>query len=173
MQASRLRKIKRTTKNKIAQIYKSAQKNAQFFQDKPLIINRNNQNKKLKKECAISWFLLPVLLLLGNLCMAQSITPADALPGEYVPLLQHKRVALVINQTSVVGDSSLLDMLMSRGVKVVRIFVPEHGFRGNEDAGGYGGEYGGQRHAPAGGEPVWQPQAAHAGRPGGCGHGGV
>ncbi len=63
------------------------------------------------------------------------IKPADALPGQYVPLLKGKRVALVINQTSRVGDSSLLDILLRRHVRVVKIFVPEHGFRGNEDAG--------------------------------------
>ncbi len=67
----------------------------------------------------------------------ESIKPADATPGNYIPLLQHKRVALIINQTSVVGDSSLLDMVMKRGIKVVKIFVPEHGFRGNEDAGAH------------------------------------
>ena len=66
-----------------------------------------------------------------------NIRPADAVPGNYVPFLQHKRVALIINQTSVVGDSSLLDMLINRGINVVKIFVPEHGFRGNEDAGAH------------------------------------
>ena len=66
-----------------------------------------------------------------------SIRPADALPGKYCPLLTGKRIALIINQTSSVGDSSLLDMLLVRGVKVVKIFVPEHGFRGIEDAGAH------------------------------------
>jgi len=64
-----------------------------------------------------------------------NIRPADAMPEQYVPLLQHKRVALVINQTSKVGDTSLLDILISRGVGITKIFVPEHGFRGKDDAG--------------------------------------
>jgi len=64
-----------------------------------------------------------------------NILPADAQPGHYVPLLKHKRVALVINQTSVVGSKSLLDIMLENGVEVVKIFVPEHGFRGTEDAG--------------------------------------
>jgi len=64
-----------------------------------------------------------------------SIRPADTKPEKYVPLLKNMRVALVINQTSEVGDQSLLDIMISRNVKVVKIFVPEHGFRGTEDAG--------------------------------------
>ena len=64
-----------------------------------------------------------------------TIEAADARPANYVPLLKHKRVAVVINQTSQVGDKSLLDILLEKHVHVVKIFVPEHGFRGREDAG--------------------------------------
>ncbi len=63
------------------------------------------------------------------------IKPADAAPEQYARVLLHKRVALIINQTSKVGDQSLLDMLLARQVNVVKIFVPEHGFRGRDDAG--------------------------------------
>lgn len=56
-----------------------------------------------------------------------------------LPALQGKRVALMVNQSSVVGSAQvhLLDTLLSRGVDVRRIFVPEHGFRGTVDAGKY------------------------------------
>lgn len=64
-----------------------------------------------------------------------SIIPADAKTENYLPLLKNKRVALVINHTSVVNGVSLLDILLANKVNVVKIFVPEHGFRGNEDAG--------------------------------------
>ena len=63
------------------------------------------------------------------------IKPADALPEKYMPLLAGKRVALVVNQTSAVGDSLLPEILLHRGITVVKIFVPEHGFRGTADAG--------------------------------------
>ena len=66
-----------------------------------------------------------------------TIKPADAMPEQYIPLLLHKRVGVIINQTSKVGDESLLDILISKGVNVVAIFVPEHGFRGREDAGAH------------------------------------
>ena len=55
--------------------------------------------------------------------------------SEYVPLLQGKRVALLSNQTGMVGDKHTLDLMLENGVNVVTIFSPEHGFRGNADAG--------------------------------------
>lgn len=52
-----------------------------------------------------------------------------------LPLIEGKRVSLVVNQTSLCGGAHLLDTLYSRGVKIVQIFAPEHGFRGDADAG--------------------------------------
>jgi uncharacterized protein YbbC (DUF1343 family) len=63
------------------------------------------------------------------------IMPADALTDQYVSVLRGKKIGLIINQTSTIGDSSLLEVLLSRGLHVSKIFVPEHGFRGSEDAG--------------------------------------
>lgn len=53
----------------------------------------------------------------------------------YLPLLKEKRVALLVNQTSQVNGVLLPDFLLSQGVNVVKIFSPEHGFRGTADAG--------------------------------------
>ena len=53
----------------------------------------------------------------------------------YLPLLQNKRVALVVNQTSTIGDTHIADALLHQGVQVVKVFAPEHGFRGKADAG--------------------------------------
>ncbi|HET6560111.1 MAG TPA: DUF1343 domain-containing protein, partial [Prolixibacteraceae bacterium] len=54
---------------------------------------------------------------------------------KYVPLLQGKRVAIVANQTSIIGKTSLVDSLKALGVNIVMIFGPEHGFRGTASAG--------------------------------------
>lgn len=54
---------------------------------------------------------------------------------EYLPLIKNKRVALLVNQTSLVKNVHLVDTLLSLGVKIKRIFAPEHGFRGNEERG--------------------------------------
>lgn len=55
--------------------------------------------------------------------------------GEYYPALKGQRVAVFSNHTGMVGDRHLVDMLVADGVNVVTIFSPEHGFRGDADAG--------------------------------------
>lgn len=79
---------------------------------------------------------LIVLVLLASLysSSAQIITGADQTDA-YLPYLKGKRVALVVNQTSIIGKKASVDSLLSLGVKVVRIFGPEHGFRGNASNG--------------------------------------
>lgn len=67
----------------------------------------------------------------------EDIMPGAEATGRYIPSLKKKRVALIINQTSIVNGRSLLDVLLEKGVNVKKIFVPEHGFRGNEDAGAH------------------------------------
>jgi uncharacterized protein YbbC (DUF1343 family) len=57
---------------------------------------------------------------------------------EYLPLIRGKELALVVNHTSVVGDRHLVDTLLTYDLEVsniMKVFVPEHGLRGNFDAG--------------------------------------
>ena len=54
----------------------------------------------------------------------------------YLPMLENKTVGVVANQTSIMDNGThLIDTLLSRGVNVVKIFTPEHGFRGTADEG--------------------------------------
>ncbi len=53
----------------------------------------------------------------------------------YLPVLEGRSVAVVANHTSIINERHLVDTLISRGVNVTMIFSPEHGFRGNADAG--------------------------------------
>jgi uncharacterized protein YbbC (DUF1343 family) len=55
--------------------------------------------------------------------------------NKYLPYLKGKRVAIMANQTSIIGKRHLVDSLKSLGVKIVKVFGPEHGFRGNAGAG--------------------------------------
>lgn len=71
----------------------------------------------------------------GRSSQSESALPGAAIMDAYLPLLKGKRVALVVNQTSRVGSEHLLDTLLKHGIKVVKVFVPEHGFRGTADAG--------------------------------------
>ena len=86
------------------------------------------------------------LLLVGALSWAASAR-AQKLPTPVtvgaermellLPTLQGKRVALMVNQSSLVGSTGthLVDTLLSQGINIVRLFVPEHGLRGKVDAG--------------------------------------
>ncbi|PKG82904.1 DUF1343 domain-containing protein [Colwellia sp. 75C3] len=54
---------------------------------------------------------------------------------KYLPQLKGKNIALVVNQTSNVFDEHLVDVLLKNNIDIKMIFSPEHGFRGNRDAG--------------------------------------
>jgi uncharacterized protein YbbC (DUF1343 family) len=82
------------------------------------------------------------LLFSGCNCDARQLEEKQFLTGAerldvWLPLLQGKRVGLLVNHTALVGDTHLLDTMLALGVDVRRVFVPEHGFRGDADAGEY------------------------------------
>jgi uncharacterized protein YbbC (DUF1343 family) len=56
-------------------------------------------------------------------------------PEKYLPLLKGKRIGMVVNPTSIIGKVTVVDSLLKRGVNIVKIFGPEHGFRGDASAG--------------------------------------
>jgi len=59
-------------------------------------------------------------------------------PEVYLPLLKDKKVIVLTNQTGVISDQNhthIVDFLLSKGVNIQKIFTPEHGFRGDADAG--------------------------------------
>ena len=68
---------------------------------------------------------------------AQNLRTGAEQTEKLIPLLKGKRVALVVNQTSVVGPNHthLLDTLLALKMDIRKVFAPEHGFRGNADAG--------------------------------------
>ncbi len=81
-------------------------------------------------------FLLSVISLfpLHNL---HALTLGAERMDVLLPLLHGKRVGLIVNHTSMVGESGvhLLDSLIALGIEVEVVFAPEHGFRGDADAG--------------------------------------
>jgi len=62
------------------------------------------------------------------------LTGADQV-NKYLPYLKGKRVAIMANPTSIIGKKHLVDSLHSLGIRIVKVFGPEHGFRGNVGAG--------------------------------------
>ena len=71
----------------------------------------------------------------------EKIIPGAERMEQYLPLLRGKRIGLFANQTSVVGNTLLVDTLQKSGINIVTIFGPEHGFRGTADAGEKVGNY--------------------------------
>ncbi len=65
----------------------------------------------------------------------ENIVPAAERMAAYLPLLKNKKVAVFANATSLVHKTHLVDTLLKSGINVVKIFGPEHGFRGDADAG--------------------------------------
>jgi len=65
----------------------------------------------------------------------KQILPGAYQTKEYVPLLKGKRVGVFANNTATIGSTHLVDTLQKLGVKITKIFGPEHGFRGTANAG--------------------------------------
>lgn len=70
----------------------------------------------------------------SNVADKKILTGAEQI-DKYLPLLKNKRVAILANPTSVIGKTHLVDSLKTLGVSIVKVFGPEHGFRGNASAG--------------------------------------
>lgn len=81
--------------------------------------------------------LLLLVTCLGGPVLAQDskvITGADRM-HVYLPMIKGKSVAVFANPTSLVNGTHLVDTLLKSGIRIVKIFGPEHGFRGDADAG--------------------------------------
>jgi len=81
-----------------------------------------------------------IFLSLTISCTSAQTEKSDLILGaeqfeSYLPLIKDCRVGLLVNHTSLVGHTHLLDTLLSLNVDVKKVFAPEHGFRGKADAG--------------------------------------
>jgi uncharacterized protein YbbC (DUF1343 family) len=91
----------------------------------------------MKKLLILSYI---ILYSLGAACTSSVTalrTGADRME-DYLPLIEGKQLALVANHTSLVGGVHLVDTLLATGIdhaQVVKVFAPEHGFRGDQAAG--------------------------------------
>lgn len=83
-----------------------------------------------------------LLLLNMQACTsdAQQVKSSELIVGaekmnDYLPMIGDKRVALIVNQTSLVRGQHLVDTLLASGISIKKVFAPEHGFRGEASAG--------------------------------------
>lgn len=79
-------------------------------------------------------FFNPKNGLAANDIPAKILTGADQ-TEKYIDLLKGKRVGILANPTTIIGKTHLVDSLLKRGIHIVKVFGPEHGFRGNASAG--------------------------------------
>lgn len=94
----------------------------------------------------LEWILLSLLLCWGsgNSAARNGVSPGIEDYALYRTKIEGKRVGVVANQTAVVPEYDMkhtVDFLRQKGVNVVKIFCPEHGFRGDADAGEQVGDY--------------------------------
>ena len=90
------------------------------------------------QEYFISTKCLLLFFFLNNLaatCQSDSIIVGAERTSLYFSKLKGKRIGFVANQTSMIKNDHLVDILLNEGVNIVKVFSPEHGFRGNADAG--------------------------------------
>ena len=84
---------------------------------------------KIKQIICIS------LVLFTFSAQAQKLVLAAERTNLYLHHLENKKVGVVGNQTSMIANTHLVDSLLSLGIDIVKVFSPEHGFRGKADAG--------------------------------------
>ena len=81
-------------------------------------------------------YLLLIISTYYILCInAEEVIVGASRMDSYLPMIQSKKVGMVVNHTSMVNGVHLIDTFLSLGIKVTKIFTPEHGFYGIEDAG--------------------------------------
>ena len=89
------------------------------------------------KESFKNTFLFFLFFNLGFTCLGQQkiLCAAEQIP-KYIHLLKDQNIGIVANKASIVSSNRhLIDTLLSLGINVKKVFVPEHGFRGDADAG--------------------------------------
>lgn len=114
-----------------------------FWSERPHILFMKNKSQHLLKS---SIGLLLLFIAVMPSCSQQVVPTLPLTVNEriqtgamqlsmYLPELKGKRVSIVANQTSLIGQTHIVDSLLSLGVNVVNVFAPEHGFRGDAGAG--------------------------------------
>jgi uncharacterized protein YbbC (DUF1343 family) len=88
---------------------------------------------------ATNYFLINLIFLLASQTVQgqpnnKIITGAQQI-DQILPLIQNKSIALMVNQTSVIGQTHLVDSLLQLKMNIKKILAVEHGFRGKADAG--------------------------------------
>lgn len=136
-----------------------------------LILKKNSPDRitkidayHTKKNDPMKKMIFLTTLLFSTILFAQNGAPVKMGAENtslYFPLLQGKRVAVMSNQTGMVGNEHLVDMLLKNDIRIAGIFSPEHGFRGTADAG----EHVSSSIDEKTGIPIWSLYGSGSGKP--------
>jgi uncharacterized protein YbbC (DUF1343 family) len=112
------------------------------LQGKIYILNCAQIRRAAKIMRRVIFVVLVLAIHVGAMTQSHSgaaqfnpITTGAGQLGQYLPLLKGKHAAVFANATSMVGSTHLVDTLVKMGIAIQTIFSPEHGFRGDADAG--------------------------------------
>ena len=86
---------------------------------------------KNRNNILIRVFVIILFAAIWQGVLTGQVITGAARTGEYLSLLNGKKVAIVANQTSMIGETHLVDSLLSLGINIKRVFSPEHGYWGN------------------------------------------
>lgn len=106
-------------------------------------INRSKFNYLMSVKIIRSFLIISFVLFTSSKLLSQSYTNAASIKvgaeqtSIYLPILKDKHVAVVANPTSTIGTTHLVDTLIHMGIQVKKVFGPEHGFRGDAEAGAH------------------------------------
>ena len=89
----------------------------------------------MSKSGFLSFCLISLIVFLSCQGQSKKVLPGAYQINDYLNQLKDKNVALLVNQTSVVNGTHLLDTLLSFEIDIKKVFAPEHGFRGNKSNG--------------------------------------
>ncbi len=99
------------------------------------------------KMIKINYLILSIVIICNKIYSQEAVlhrvvTQSEIQNGadkthKYLSLIKGKSVAIVANQTSLIGKTHLVDSLLKLKINIVKIFCPEHGFRGESEAGEY------------------------------------
>ncbi len=91
---------------------------------------------KIKNLLSICLIFFESFLLSAQNKVSEGFRTGADQPELYLPLLKNKNISIVTNQTGLMSDRThIVDFLVKNGVRIQTIFAPEHGFRGDADAG--------------------------------------
>lgn len=95
----------------------------------------------MKKTVLLFGCCILVISIMAQGTSSAKIIPAAERMSVYLPLLKGKKIGIFANQTSMVGNTHIVDTLRKSGIDINVIFGPEHGFRGTASAGEKIGNY--------------------------------